>query len=367
MGFLSGVLEAVKDDEAVKTYVINVDEFVEKIKKYVGNGHKGLVEVMKLVSSLLSGWEHFFDERTKEVKMPLENLEQRIAEHQNDIQKEKSNSLDKQFKDWARRSKEYLDKVEEAEEAMPNLDCDLRKRLETPMKLIQQAVKCFRTSCENKDLDALNKAARTELSMLKQGVNENVKKIITSMESNLKNRFESEIQTPISKIKLELHGINNILIRWIATAEHLVTDALVTVEKVLGKFDTKNISGTKYQTVEYAAVRLKQSADTLWKSVQQAKKGLRGLNGIISEAVIALEKLYTKKIQDVVSNVVNDVDEALSGISKVDEAVRKGVVNLRDAIVKQGIHKFVNKFSVGTFGGIADAATTNWSPVVVLP
>ncbi|CDR71394.1 hypothetical protein, conserved [Babesia bigemina] len=368
MGFLSGVLGAVKDDNNVKHYVKNIEpklnDVIFKLHDSVGKGASAfgpcLVEVGR--------WLHYYDEhvsrRTDYIKTHLDSLENEITQNQNVFNTEKTNSLDKQYADWDRRAKLYVSKVEEAEKATKKLDPELQQMLEKPMRLIKQSIEQFKKICENRDLDILYGAAADELAKLKGSVEKHITERIKTLEQRLLKTFEKNIQGDINDIRKDLIAIDSDLGGWITVAQDIVENAILKCNKVLAMVNENHEkyklskSGpeilVKAKLLHDKAIDLRAAAvaarDAVKENVTNALKTVVEMNGkLMADLNDMKSHIYNAVEAYVKKTLLTDVKSKVSQILNGHQS--NGIKQIIEH-VKEHAAKFKNS---ATFGDMVQA------------
>ncbi|CDR97503.1 hypothetical protein BBBOND_0314050 [Babesia bigemina] len=198
MGFLSGVLEGVKDDDAVKKYDKSMspndfNRIINLLNDNNGKGAEGLKAVLSQVKSHLVSYQNKVSKEVTAVSGPLYELEDSVNENVKKVEEQKSMTLDKQFTAWSGQVKGYGDKVREANEAMKNIDEQLKKQLVAPLAKIDGAVNVLEKSATD-DLKAACRVVDSSLGSQKQKLLSDVNKRVPELRIKVENKLDEVIK-----------------------------------------------------------------------------------------------------------------------------------------------------------------------------
>ncbi|CDR71969.1 hypothetical protein, conserved [Babesia bigemina] len=159
MGFLSGVLEAVKNENEVTTYDNYITGDNKKLKDVldllnnnIGSGRTGLVASVGAVKGWLGGYEEKVNEQIEKFKEPMETMKIDMNKYDKKFETLKNESLQHQHDKWRNLTRLYLQNAQQADEARKTLDSALCKKLETPVKVVEETVKAFYETSMNSAL-----------------------------------------------------------------------------------------------------------------------------------------------------------------------------------------------------------------------
>ncbi|CDR71401.1 hypothetical protein, conserved [Babesia bigemina] len=170
MGFLSGVLDAVKDDDAVKKYNEympennKLEKVLETLSKNIGSGRAGLVDAVAAVKGWLEGYEGEVGEKTKKVTDNITHLMNDLTRHKDNIDNEKLSDLSTQIQNWTARAEQYRLHVVAAEKDMKHLDSQLSGKLKCNISLLVQATGTFKEDAKVRDLKIIFRFTESKLS-----------------------------------------------------------------------------------------------------------------------------------------------------------------------------------------------------------
>ncbi|CDR71465.1 hypothetical protein, conserved [Babesia bigemina] len=311
MGFLSGVLGAVKNENEVETYDKHfnkrLNEVLEEVNKNIGSGREGLAESVGAVKKWLEGYEKKLNEKINELKNPLEQLRKDIESDKTSIENEKHNELSKQIADWTTRADWYHGKVTDAKIALNNVDPTLSGKLKCNISLLVQATETFKVAARNTDLDAMFKLAAKKWAEITAFLEKTFLRYSHMLQAYLKHEVGALHEQIISLQGTQFNDLFTAL-------NTNLTEAFKTVNygihKVESSYDTKVVSGL---------TPIVESAITLKKEVQSEKAEIKKqvvalvnqieLIGIADQGVKARVTNDAALVQDrlMLSEVVEDV------------------------------------------------------------
>ncbi|CDR71682.1 hypothetical protein, conserved [Babesia bigemina] len=330
MGFLSGVLEAVKNENEVTTYYSKMDKTLEKIKDSM---HKtgGLSAAVEAVSEALGEWDGELDKKTSALKKSLEYLKTEKFNNMHDS----LNKLNAVYGDSLSKVPVLLDACiadagwisgayDAAENEYENLDPTLRDKLKDALYKIKLQVKSFEAAAANTELKDVVDLAGSELLNLKQKVDERIDERMNDVKIRLGHEFKVQIHDPLNAVKKTLTSVDTDLKKWIDRATEIakygIEQSKAILKEVTEQSGTKKAGADaeKWRNVEKAALQLKQKAQKLYDAASTAKKSVERL-----------------------------VPEALSDVLKLDRAVRTGLKTTKDKI-KGALRKYIKEQLLGT-------------------
>ncbi|GBE63032.1 hypothetical protein, conserved [Babesia ovata] len=344
MSFLHGVLESVKDDENVTTYdnnkLNNISTVIALLTKNIGSGRDGLSKSVDQVKGWLGKYEKVVKQKCEDVKTPLGIIKIDMKNSISDtiFEQQKVKSLSTQHNEWKNKVALYLKHAEEAYESKEKLDPELKKKLETPMKLIKQAVEGFQKTCENRDLESLNGTVGSELAKLRKTVEENVRERINDLESSLKSKFRSEIKEPFGQVKSMLGQVNGKLEQWIEEAKLVVTKAIGHCDLILERVKLRGPGGVIFEKAQL----LHDKGKTLVDAYKVAHERVSDLRKKVQESIAELETAMKRDlgrlqlqiinnmkahVKLILTNVKTDVNKILNGEKPQELKGLKGIGN----------------------------------------
>ncbi|GBE63144.1 hypothetical protein, conserved [Babesia ovata] len=193
MAFLHGVLQSVKDDDNVTTYnnyiTPKINDVINKLNDSVGKGRKAFPEAVTEV-----------DGKIKKVTTPINEIKASIAKHKELIQQEKESEISDQIANWTGRAAWYIEKAQEADEALENVDSALSGKLKCNVKLLLQALNGFVEDAVNKDLDVIYDTAQTRMDQMLKYLNDRFDATIKGALNFLSNDIGS-LHTRLKKLR----------------------------------------------------------------------------------------------------------------------------------------------------------------------
>ncbi|CDR71761.1 hypothetical protein, conserved [Babesia bigemina] len=174
MGFLSGVLGAVKNENEVETYDKHLNkrlnEVLKEVNKNIGSGSDGLAASVGAVKGWLEGYEGKVREYNEKVSGPINSLLLSIDACKSEIDMEKDRDIADQIAAWTMRAKDYIKQVESAEGALEDIDSKLKDKLKCPIHMLLQATKTFGEEARNRDLEEIYDFTNLKLTDLSKYV-----------------------------------------------------------------------------------------------------------------------------------------------------------------------------------------------------
>ncbi|CDR71652.1 hypothetical protein, conserved [Babesia bigemina] len=189
MGFLSGVLGAVKNENEVTTYdnymTKKLNEVLDTLTKNIGSGRAGLAASVRAVKEWLEGYGKSVNQKCEDVKTPLILIRNDINNVEQKFQEQKNKTLRDQHKAWKHILELYLGHADVAEKAQDKLDSQLIRKLETPVTAIKDAVKLLEESARNKKLAEELKAVDEELLRQRRSIENRMAQEFRNLRENL--------------------------------------------------------------------------------------------------------------------------------------------------------------------------------------
>ncbi|CDR71826.1 hypothetical protein, conserved [Babesia bigemina] len=367
MGFLSGVLGAVKDDEAVKTYDKsdeNIEKVINKLNNNIGSGRAGLVESVAAVKGWLEGYGREVKEKIKHVTAPLRNMQEfviidietKILEMEHKDYEENIGKLST----WAHDLSGLTEKTQDSLNALSNIDKHFNNVLYQHVNSIHQAAHSFR---ENGISDVNNlKAVCSNVSVQLRNVTAAVisyadcegEKCIT----DLKEVFTRQIKTPIENIKIRLNNLNVQLDDWIMKAQLVVNSTIsqcTGIIKIVQNNDHGRIKSAERNNVEKAATELKQKADKLRILVIEAKSEVQRL---VKSAIIAVNTM-NEALKRNVQSLKDEITKKVQGIKNKIGELGNQYAEASDRNSIKGIFEYINKQVVSIKSGVGYKGNEN--------
>ncbi|CDR71568.1 hypothetical protein, conserved [Babesia bigemina] len=351
MGFLSGVLGAVKDDDAVKTY--DVHQYISKLPSTIqGKMHRSSGEyigAINAVSGALSAWDLDVTGRTKHVKTAFNNIKDVafIAFHESLV-----SLFNCSASDVADKLQVCFDKAEEirkafklAKQAYTNLDEDLKHKSKGNVTNVKVQVEKFVEAATNKELRVVMDVTKWQLDELQINVSDNVRSTIEAMEIMLQNKFRDEIQNPIIDVKERLNNVNGQLDDWILMAQEVVKAAERKCVEIL-KILTGDGQGDREAVIK-AVEKLHTKANELFKAANNTKKQIVDWSQSALDAVVTTNLALRTDLTQVKARVSEGIrDYFMAYVKNVQTQVGLIKGNHNDKTGMEGIRmKIVDKWA----------------------
>ncbi|CDR71783.1 hypothetical protein, conserved [Babesia bigemina] len=159
MGFLSGVLDAVKDDDAVRTYDKDIsgdkiDTVINTLNKKIGSGRHGLAASVAAVKGWLEGYELEYRKKASNVTEVLGELKTKIAgKYTHDVAGAAGEKLETQLTRWTETLESIELDVNNTENQYVNmLDSTLKRDAMREVKPINTSVNMLLDAAQNPEV-----------------------------------------------------------------------------------------------------------------------------------------------------------------------------------------------------------------------
>ncbi|GBE62950.1 hypothetical protein, conserved [Babesia ovata] len=333
MAFLGGVLESVKDDDAVTKYDKNND--IKNLPFSI---------TITQVSEALQAWSGELEGRTKSVTRHLETLSTNIDSNISSVGE--LHDFDVAAKQWRTAVVGALEgTLRDARLAIEKLDNPLQAKLKTDFDKIQVRIHDFAGNAERdqEEMRALGKSVERELADLRSKVIAYAETQKSICIDELRSAFETKIKTPIGNVQTALKSVQQNLEQWSKKANSVVAAALKKVEEILAHVKVKGEKKSKPQkwyNVENAAKALKEKADTLLKAVEGARKTLESNVQVALQAVKTMDKALKGDLNEVKININTAVSDYVRNqiLTKIKTKV-SSIKGVKDGDGLKGIKK----------------------------
>ncbi|CDR71938.1 hypothetical protein, conserved [Babesia bigemina] len=369
MAFLSGVLGAVKDDEAVKTYdnmmSNKLEKVLEEVNKKIGSGREGLAVSVAAVKEWLEGYGNKVDEKTNNVITNLKTLRTNINFNISELSK-----LDNFDIAWPVWRDTVIGKLNEtlqnATLAIEKLDKPLQVKIRNEFDEITLRIHELDRGAKSdeKEIEMLGRNVETHLEELYRDVEHKAFELERKCILGIQKSFNEDIQAPINIVSATLEEVRKKLSRWGEKAQLIVTAARYKAEQILTKIDKNKHSSTEHQNVVSAANALHKKAGILLKAIEDTrKKAADEVTGALSEVVKTNNALryelngVKEKIMEKVRDYVNRQLKGVDQLDKLDKKVKEGLVSLQSHILGD-----LNTYFEGLGETIITAATYATDP-----
>ncbi|CDR71377.1 hypothetical protein, conserved [Babesia bigemina] len=365
MGFLSGVLGAVKNENEVTTYDNYITEDNKKLNEVlklvdskIGSGRAGLVEAVGAVKRWLEGYGNKLDEKNSEVITALVKLnDTSIIDKSSKINS--SNELNVQLTAWTTAINSLKQEVRKIETERINLlDTKLSNKMNGEMTPIKKVLEHLRESSNNKKFVSQVKAVDDELGKQQTELVQQIDLKSHKLRDTLHNEFEKINSTVESLIRSKAEKVSTI-----RAAIDMSRDA---VERELGDYregSNKKVIGY-FKEIKVAIEEfVKGDVDTLFttniKTVQDYVAGLGDfvkhdleklrttINNKLAEHATAYVKKATIAIEELEQAYKEKLWDMKLDVEKVDPAIEKlcSAIGTDGAVCKKTIKEAVNKIS----------------------
>ncbi|CDR71674.1 hypothetical protein, conserved [Babesia bigemina] len=392
MGFLSGVLGAVKNENEVITYDNNLQtklkDVLDTLNTKIGSGRTGLAVSVGAVREWLEGYEGEVKKRTENVKKRLNALRTIIANTTSEIDSLKNSKLETQLSHWKTTVGEMDKWVEETErEHISKLNGALQVEIKRELKPIKTVINVLHESAQNDlfqwqagQVDSVLVKQMTEIVTGINDLREEKQKHFISIygrlknaEVFLKNDLDREYRDVITKkfenLKLQMAQIDpdNVLFgaynknSQIYQEVNDITTKLRTTGEEL-KSNNDNLNAWKREA-EKAISKAKQKVtdvvDVLHGREQLKENNVTKRIAVETAAKVLNDeaKILMRAIEAAKGNLSTTVAAAQSAIRDVDGSLKDGLHRLKTGI-NAGIRSYVQKLADAFTAGIPKAG---WS------
>ncbi|CDR71407.1 hypothetical protein, conserved [Babesia bigemina] len=264
MGFLSGVLGAVKNDPSVKTYTLITELDFNKLLDNMHNGVFGFGVCIDHVMRVLHDYVAELHKRTEAVMKPVNGINRSIEEHKLLIQQEKDVELFDQIAGWTQRAAQYIDQARQSRKALNNLDSDLYGKLKCNVSLVLQATETFMENCSNSDLHEIHVASFNTMLKVSGKIGERFQASI--------NRVQYYLNAKINELHKNLSGFRDTQFKELYDA---VTGVYVAFKDVYGDMESllpkyaREVVG-KVESISHSSEQFKLSFEKTQRALLSA-------------------------------------------------------------------------------------------------
>ncbi|GBE59992.1 hypothetical protein, conserved [Babesia ovata] len=359
MAFLHGVIKNVHDKQPYKVGKDYLNENVVKlVEPYLCSGHEGFKRVIGQVAQGVGRYNRDVEGSNERVKRPIEKLQGFVKEGSEfdnsvknlpyaNVTEEHVKRTVKLVAECRENARLYVSGTQLARQEINDLNRELNVKINNAYDVIyyqyDRLVKVSRQ--EKSDLDEATKRVREVL----EAAGDNLKSQISS---NIKS-LVADLKKLVDAIKTKLDSIKENLEKYVAALDKWITAALAVIQaaedRITEDILPKVSKGKEYaQTpIGEAAKDLQTKGENLLSAYETSFNGLDGLKRGIEGAVRDVEQVYEKKLLSLKKGVIEGVNKALEdgehGLTKLDDHVKGGLINLRDRLIKQAIDGFVEQ------------------------
>ncbi|CDR97212.1 hypothetical protein BBBOND_0311150 [Babesia bigemina] len=340
MGFLSGVLSAVKDDEAVKTYdnMMNnkLKDVIKTLNEKNGSGRDGIAASIAAVKGWLGGYEGELKKRTDDLKNPISSILALIDSHNNEIDKDKYFDISDQIVKWTRQAGWYISHITTCEKALEDIDNNLKEQLSSKISLLKQAANGFKQDAENEDLREIYSLARHQWNAVTSFIAESTELRSSELQEYLEKRIGG-LYTRIHYLRTnEFKGLQKSANSDLQMAFETVNSG---IEDLLKKYGTQFVP--ELQTIVKSAQELhskikleKSNLQKQVSSLEQRISELKGLNekvaGTVPKALDEFEQVNERNLWNL-SNPISHLKKEVN--SQLGIAIKMLWTDLQKATV----------------------------------
>ncbi|CDR71763.1 hypothetical protein, conserved [Babesia bigemina] len=371
MGFLSGVLKDVHENDNLSPYKNTLETAVNTLNENLNKGKKGLQAVIEPVKKGIAGWLGEVNEKNKKVMRPLENLLESLNGHKSANMEH--NPITDQLATWRGFSSLYVQDVEKSEHALNDIDGILKTQVEPKIDLIRHVVRNFWTSVNDDSVinsvsdltdkflqhrSEINDLITNDIQKVLEALNENYTTIENKID-NIKQQKRAHMQhivDAVSKTQQLVDGLLDASEKGFDKNYHQqISKLFTTIKTNIERFARDNGTDTMLQT-QFSIVQteVKGLEDDVRAGLEVLESHISGIDRRINDdfndnnilksemsalqtAKEALEKLTGKKNNDD-GNLENNFENKIKGLlssllTQVETAIGKlhGVVTTGDA------------------------------------
>ncbi|GBE60001.1 hypothetical protein, conserved [Babesia ovata] len=329
MSFLHGVLETVKDDESVTKYsdINDINNVIKKLNDSVGKGREAFRVAVTQV-----------DEKIKKVTSPLSSLYSEIDTYNSSIDGTKNDSISLQHDKWQRNVTQYFTYAEQANNALANLDTNLKNKLETPIGKIHSVVKLVYESATDLELDAQVRKVDWELGAKKREIENKI--------AEKSEELQKELDTRIGEIHGKLRDIEDKrsdklapLLVLVSELEKDVTEANSAAEKLNNEYHGEIVNGLGVIYGEFQNLDTSDIADQLssvFANVDEKLQELMNIHDTIHQQGNLEWRIIHSELAEKIRTLNEQVIEKLVDYIKdgLGEQIKNALTPMTDAIYK---------------------------------
>ncbi|CDR71952.1 hypothetical protein, conserved [Babesia bigemina] len=269
MGFLSGVLGAVKDDEAVKTYDKsdeNIEKVINKLNNNIGSGRAGLVESVAAVKRWLEKYNSKVEELTTAVTDKLGELSSGLnvstGTYYKQVASGSNETLEKQLETWNHTVHSIYNALNDIETNRINiLHIALRDKIKNESRPIREILKALRDS--------------TQLGAYKNQI-----KLVDAVLANEKKNMRTSIEVEYSSLSKTLESEYLKIWEEIRSLNHSRSTHFQNIYKSLEdaqKFLHQRFDNDYRNKLRWYLRQIQNEVDTIYVALQQNKSQLMQL------------------------------------------------------------------------------------------
>ncbi|CDR71719.1 hypothetical protein, conserved [Babesia bigemina] len=346
MGFLYGVLGAVKNENEVTTYdkYITPDEkklqnVLNTLNKQVGSGRDGLAVSVAEVKRWLEGYDNQIRWLTYNVANDILSLQYDIAgKYINDIHA--TQELGEQLKQWIGVLQDIAHRIDYTLTEHANLlDIVLSRSVIREIDVVYKSVQMLKTSAEEKAFAAQVLRVDAELVRLRVGVQTSIDGKCNELKDTLQNGF-TEINTKLLKLRRDkTHQIERI------------TESLKAARELLGE-QGDNFNNNYKSVISAHFETVKKAVESVHEDIVTKKKALARYVEEVEMYFWYVEELVGdgKQNSGIVGTNWGELKNTITGlVDKLTNGRNPRTPGNLDAIVK-GVQEYTAKFTEKNLG-----------------
>ncbi|CDR71793.1 hypothetical protein, conserved, partial [Babesia bigemina] len=344
MGFLSGVLGAVKDDTNVASYYYITKDKLNNFNKFLYTGHSNFSHFISYVSCVLSDYDIALKRKTDEVRISLESLKEQIELGKKSIEQDRFRDISKQVSEWTRRADKYISKATDADNALRKIDLQLSCKLNVYVKSVVQATEGFKRCAENNDLNVLNELAENHMAKVTAFISSQSKRLMMQFYAYLENCIGALYMSLESLKNCDFNDLDTSVYPDLCSAFDLVK---IGMDDLLIKYDKEIVSGVKSIAEDVLALKStvtdeKKKLALQVSSLQAQITSLKDLRTLVVPPSTTFDEYQSdaednkwnlhKQIQSVTLQIVNSVKGCFATLpSDISAALKKYTNRIADA------------------------------------
>ncbi|CDR71656.1 hypothetical protein, conserved [Babesia bigemina] len=392
MGFLSGVLGAVKNENEVTTYDKYISgennrlkKVLDTLNKNIGSGRDGLAASVAAVKGWLEGYEEELQEKTLHVLNDLGKFHDDISGiYTTNISA--GDNLQEQLSKWTSTVDDIDKYINSTETRYVNkLDSVLLSKLMNEIKHVQKVVEHLKSVAENDEVKRQAKVVDTVLVNQKERIEKEIKEGFMDLQKQLAYKFRCIDKKIIDLCEIKRTQLGNV--------KHVIQDGKSKAQGMFVEFDNKyatpilqhfenirsalvEIDRSKNPSGRKDTSKLKEEVTKIDKCLDAFRINLGGCVGelenwmyktkrTIAEAESNLRKIIDKSV---VKNEIQDIENVASNLKHtITEPLNQFMKDIEGevAMAVQGARWHFDKIKaeVGVADGIIKDTTLcgNWN------
>ncbi|GBE63365.1 hypothetical protein, conserved [Babesia ovata] len=341
MAFLYGVLEAVKADDAVKTYDNDLsgsklNDVLKELESSIGTGSVKFGPQVTAVSAWLGRYERSVEGKIKVLKNPIKNLIKDISEVKDEIAKQKYFEISEQIALWKERAGQYVAKVGRSESALNDVDKNLKMILSPKIDLLKQATERFEMNARNDDLNIMLTFASDMMYVVTQFVNTRTKKHSADLQMYLTDQ--------IGKLHTKIGMFKSVQFSQLIKSVNGLHEALYIVKAGIASLETKY-------------------GKEILGGVQEIKTKVSDLKDLVNREKATLQQQVSDlgfqmdKLKELNTGVIENMPEELDGFTKDEWSVNDQIAPLYSEITSN-VQGYVGELADGLKAAVTAAVVS---------